>query len=661
MTSASRNRAVSVETAQVHWQASGEPVSELFNDRYFSASGGLSESRHVFIGHNDLPLRLANLATSEVFTVAETGFGTGLNFLATVDLWHETAVGGWLHFVSFERYPLSLDDLGRALSRWPELAPFVTDLMDQYPPPLAGVHRLIWPGRRVRLTLYFGDALEGLKALPFTAQAWYLDGFDPRTNSGLWNETLYRAIAEHSADGTTFATYTSAGAVRRGLAAVGFQIEKVPGHKPKREMSRGRFSTAASAPFLAPGTRRKPARVIIVGAGIAGCLMASNLARRGCAVTLVEAGAGPGSGASGNLQGALYVKLGVDYTAQSELALAALVFAQRYYSHMQAHLADGHEGQNFWNPTGLLLLATTAAEADRQQRFMNRHEYPEGIFKAVSALRASELANMKITHPGLHFPDSGWLAPYRLCQALAGDSGIELRSNTRLDSFGHDGDRHCVDLSAVDDADNPPKKGFSGRHFCDQLILCPGASDILPELDIPARRIRGQVSWWPAQALPSPACVICGEGYINPSDGTNITVGATFDLKDPDPSVRAEDHRRNLDAVGRWLSPIAAVDAHAQTLAQGRTSFRCTTPDYQPLAGVLHPESDLPRTTAGLAAPPTKGRGIAVLAGLGSKGLAYAPLLSEWLCDRICHEVPALPLSLAELVQPQRFTVRRHK
>ena len=652
---------VAIETASIRWEPNGEPFSELFGDLYFSANGGLSESRYVFIEQNHLPQRFDNIAADESFTLAETGFGTGLNFLATVELWQRSCAKGWLDFISFERYPLAIEDLQRALARWPELCDQARKLVSQYPPAIHGVHRLVWPKDRVRLTLYFGDALVGLVALPFTAQAWYLDGFNPRFNSELWNDTLYQAIAEHSATVTTFATYSAAGAVRRGLAAAGFHVEKVPGHKPKRDMIKGHFNPAGQVKEAAATGPRKSRRVVIVGAGLAGCLIAANLAQRGRDVTLVEAGPEPGSEASGNGQGALYVKLGVDHNGQSRLALAGLLYAQRYYAALQRRCMESAEGavrtEKFWYPTGLLHLATTEQEVERQARFIDKNVYPETILRPVTPIEASHLAELEVTSPGLYFPASGWLSPKALCRALCSYPGISLMPHTRMERFSEIEDGYQVEVAPV--ASPADSSSQTQQLACDQLILCPGASGLLANLGIPARPIRGQISWWPSETFPSPECVICGDGYINPSDGHRVTLGATFDLRDRDPSVRTEGHQRNKDSIARWLPAVSHLPEGIVSQASGRTSFRCTTPDYQPLAGLLHFQDALPSMPRQLVDKWAGARGVAVLSGLGSKGLSYAPLLAEWVCDQICGDVPALPLDLAELVHPQRFAVRQ--
>ncbi len=665
MTSSVEKDSVLLETAVLGWSDACEPTSEMFSDRYFSSSGGLSESRYVFLEQNDLEQRFRNLGVRNCFTIAETGFGTGLNFLATAQVWQRQRSSAWLHFVSFERYPLAQPDLERAHARWPELADLAELLQAQYPEAVRGLHRLVWPELRIRLTLWFGDAAEGLDAFPFIADAWFLDGFNPSSNPALWNDDLYRAVANHSAEGSTLSTFTVAGAVRRGLGAVGFDVVKVPGHKPKREMTRATFRETPRTGSTHAGV---PRRVVIVGAGISGCLLAANLADRGSDVTIVEAGPGPANAASGNPQGALYVKLAVDYTPQSQLALMALLFAQRFYDSAQARM----NGIRFWHPTGLLQLATDATELDRQARFLQRNRYPQKFMQAVSARTASELAGLATDHGGLYFPRSGWLSPPALCQALCDHPNIRLFTNMSMREFGAEPGAHWVDLEPTSDSAAYLAQATDARRTrltADQLILCTGASPVLKGLGLPIKPIRGQVSWWPVGVLPSPECVVCGDGYINPSDTTHQTLGATFDLHDDFPGVRGEDHQRNLSSVAAWLPDLQRLDNAAAYLAQGRTSFRCTTPDYQPIAGALdYDDREKPSEPNRVSASGgdheaerkvAAEREVAVLAGLGSKGLALAPLLAEWLSDHLCGEPPALPQALTEKVLPSRFRDRQ--
>ena len=94
----------------------GAPRSEQFDDIYFSADNGLAETHHVFIEGNNL---LAAWTEQEHFVIAETGFGTGLNFLCAWDLLEKTAKkNGALDFISFEKYPLSPDKIKEYLSPW---------------------------------------------------------------------------------------------------------------------------------------------------------------------------------------------------------------------------------------------------------------------------------------------------------------------------------------------------------------------------------------------------------------------------------------------------------------------------------------------------------------------------------------------------------------
>lgn len=627
-----------IETAELDWNTQGGPVSRRHDDVYFSVEDGLAETRHVFLAANALAERFARLSSPDSHLVAaETGFGTGLNFLATWDCWRQNApkTGGVLHYVSFERFPLTHDDLARALHAWPQLSHLSETLLAHYPPAIRGAHRLVFDGGRVRLTLYLGDALEGLKKLRFTADAWFLDGFAPARNPDLWEEALLTSIADHSVAGTTFSTFTAAGYVRRGLAERGFEVEKAPGFGRKRDMLRGVCRTDKKR----AGTRAP--EVVLVGAGLAGSLLAANLASRGISVSVVDAAPSPASGASGNAQGALYVKLGVDYNTQTRMALSGLLHSQRTFGHPYF---GATEEQRFWHPCGLLQLASSATEQQRQQRFLERNRYPAEVLEPMSAADASRLAGLELTYPALWFPGSGWVSPATLCATSLNHPLIDFTGNARVDHLQRQEDSRWQ-LRLTD-----------GSHRrADAVVLCAGAdlSGLIPSTHnaLRLKPIRGQITALPAAKVHAPQCVICADGYVNPSDGRRVLIGATFDLHNQDPEVLDSSRRENLQRIGHWLP---ALHHDLMTLAGDtvdRVAFRSTTTDYQPLAGPLHRQPEPPEST------PVED-GLYCLGGLGSKGLALAPLLAEWLADRLSGQPECLEIDVVDSILPERFARR---
>lgn len=613
--------APAIESAELAWR-DGVPESSRFGDVYFSRDNGLEETRYVFLAHNRLPERFRSVPAGGRFVVAETGFGTGLNFLATWQAWRERAPGHpcVLHFVSAERYPLTRHDLQRALALWPELEPLARQLLAQYPPLVRGTHRLVFDQGRVRLTLHFGDVLEAWQALTFQANAWFLDGFAPALNPEMWLEQAMSEVRRHSAPGATLATFTAVGRVRRALAAQGFAMRKTPGFGRKREMLAGTLNTGPEPPSVS--TDRD---IVIVGAGIAGTLLARNLAERGFPVTLLDAQPQPGQGASGNRQGALYVKLGVEFNDQTELALGALTFGQRYYHPYQGR---------FWHPTGLLQLAWSSQEQSRQQRFLDRNRYPEELLVPVDAEQASRLAGLPVDTGGLWFPGGGWLTPSALCQALAQHPRITLRQGaevTRLTPCNGQWHLACRD---------------GGGLVAGTLVITAGHQSpaLLPlAAEHRFKAIRGQVTHLPEPALRHrPRAVVCGQKYLNPCHEGIAVTGATFDLHENSPHPSADSHRDNLGQLDAMLPGLLAPSCPAPETVEGRVGFRCTTHDYQPVAGPLH--------AAGHGLD-----GVYVLTGLGSKGLAYGPLLAEYLADRISGQPHCLPDHLARRVHPGRM------
>lgn len=214
--------------ADLEWRDGDIPVSTRFDDPYFSLESGLNETRHVFLAGNDLPTRFC-----DGFKIAELGFGTGLNFLTTLQSWNDSGCDGEFMFTSFEAFPMSAEEMQRALSAFPELEALASELVQHW---ATGARQIsIGPAT---LNVIEGDARQCLQSWQDKADAWYLDGFSPAKNPELWQEDLMAEVARHTAPEGTAATYTAAGFVRRGLEAAGFDVTRTPGYGRKRHMTR---------------------------------------------------------------------------------------------------------------------------------------------------------------------------------------------------------------------------------------------------------------------------------------------------------------------------------------------------------------------------------------------------------------------------------------
>lgn len=216
------------QSERVNWK-DGTPVSALFDDPYFSYADGLEETRYTFLAGNALPARFR-----DGFAIAELGFGTGLNLVASVISWEAAGISGRFSYTSFEAHPMPAPDMEMALSAFPDVASSARPLLAAW---RAGRRRFAFGPADV--TVIEGDARTTLADWKGRADAWYLDGFSPARNPELWGAALLSEVARHTAPGGTFATYTAAGSVRRALASAGFQVERVKGFGTKRHMSRG--------------------------------------------------------------------------------------------------------------------------------------------------------------------------------------------------------------------------------------------------------------------------------------------------------------------------------------------------------------------------------------------------------------------------------------
>eukprot|EP00752_Nemacystus_decipiens_P015050 g13406.t1 len=268
--------------AAPHFDDQGRLIAPKYDDVYFSAEDGLAETRHVFLEGNHLAERFAAMKPGTCFTIGETGFGTGLNFLAAWRLFEVHAPSdARLDFVSVEGLPLARRTMEQALSPWAELGVYREALLQQWGPLWPGMQRFRFGAGRVRLTLLVGPVGEVLPPVQASVDAWFLDGFAPSRNPEMWSEALFSEVARLSANQATLATYTAAGFVRRGLDAAGFEVEKRPGFGTKRDMTVGFYREWVNR----KGTSEE---TVVVGGSLAGAFAARSLAERGVSVSVIE-------------------------------------------------------------------------------------------------------------------------------------------------------------------------------------------------------------------------------------------------------------------------------------------------------------------------------------------------------------------------------------
>lgn len=306
--------------ATLDWSRPDTPAAVEFGDIYFSTDGGLDETRSVFLTGCGLPERWHD---KTVFTVAELGFGSGLNFLATWQLWTKTAKPKQrLHFVSIEKFPFDCTQLTRALSAWPELEPLSQQLITQWPGRVKGLHRLNFGP--VTLTLVHEDVMAGLDQIDnLKADAWFLDGFSPSGNPAMWSEVVMERIARCTAPGARLATFSVAGAVRNALQQAGFTVRKMPGFGRKRHRLEADYQGNM------PIDRTQIEHALIVGAGIAGRSLARSLHQRHLAFDIIDDYKQPA--ASGNPAALVKPRFDLQDRPESRFFLSAYLHAQRSY------------------------------------------------------------------------------------------------------------------------------------------------------------------------------------------------------------------------------------------------------------------------------------------------------------------------------------------
>lgn len=617
----------------------GTPVSQTYGDIYHSADGGPGQARHVFLLGNDLPQRWRD---RERFVILETGFGSGLNFLATWAAWREDPAScGRLHYLAVEKHPFRADDLAHLHARWPVFQALSRELCAAWPVLTPGFHRLEFAAGRVVLTLLFGDVDTVLRRCEAQVDAFYLDGFEPGKNPAMWSPELFHRLAQLARPDATLATWCVAGAVREGLRTAGFEVARRPGFGRKRHMLAGTLT----APQAAPRAQipRGDRRAVVLGAGLAGCALAERLAARGWSVSLIDRHPGPAGEASGNLAGIVRPLLSRDDNLASRLNRACFLHARRAWSALEEAGFGSRRDLH-----GVLQIARDATHESQMRDILATGGYPEDYARFLDHAAASQRLGCATTHGAWLFPGGGWANPPSLCQAwlAAGGERIEWHGGRWAARI----ERGETDWRVLD-ADG---QLVAAAPF---LILAGGADvrDLVPEL--PITPVRGQVSHIPQGRLPDFQLPVCCEGYLTPAvDGIHC-LGASY-AYDEDRAARAEEHTGNLARLERML-PNASATLDPADL-NGRVGFRAATPDRLPLVGALaEPDALLPRDIQLEDLP--RRAGLYALLGLGSRGLVWSALAAECLASQLHGDPAPVENDLRDAIDPGRFQLRAHR
>lgn len=598
---------MTLKPASLQWSEDGVLKNADFDDIYFQRKQGVAESDYVFLEKNRLRERFSG--AKDVFRIAELGFGTGLNFLLTAQLWRETAPpDARLFYVSAEKHPLLPEDLKKIHDFWPELRTFAAPLQEQYPPLIEGFHHLHFQDDRIHLILLFGDVKDTLPDLTGSFDAWYLDGFSPEKNPEMWDEKLFPLIAAHTKPGGTLSTFSAARSVLDNLEKSGFKTEKIKGYGVKRVM------TVAQMPDALAQPEKEKRGVTILGAGISGASAAYALAQKGYKVTIIDRQPAPAQETSGNPVSIACQKMTLDISP-------AGTFNQHGFFYTRA-LVTALKLPS-WNPCGVIHIDMSEEDSDRHKKLAQRGE-------ADGHLRYEG---------GLYQPLAGFLSPAELCRALLSHPNITAKYSTSISSLEDAGSDIVV------------------------IALGHGSKDFKETEWLPLHSLRGQLTFLkPTKQSEKISRVICHEGYITPPVGDLQYIGATFQKEEPDvPMLRREDHLENM---GNLEKNIPGLGFSESDIEGGRAGYRSTTPDRLPAVGACPDQPSF--TEASRTRRPGRREyepgkyidGIYLSTGFGSHGVSATTLSGEIVACLISGDPLPVPESLMEYLLPERFILR---
>ncbi|MDG2089825.1 MAG: bifunctional tRNA (5-methylaminomethyl-2-thiouridine)(34)-methyltransferase MnmD/FAD-dependent 5-carboxymethylaminomethyl-2-thiouridine(34) oxidoreductase MnmC [Gammaproteobacteria bacterium] len=657
-----------IKPARLSWDDSGNPYSEDYQDIYYAKADALAESSYIFLAANNLAERWQQLSNKN-FIIGECGFGGGLNFLNTCKLWCEifkkNSTNSTLYYLTCDLHPFTKDDLTYLHQKYPELGTYSDALLKIYPPLLSGIHSrdLNFGDKKVVLIFMLGNATEMFEQIyqanGFRVDAWYLDGFSPLLNSNMWDKLLCSALAALSKAETTLSTYSAAGLVKKSLRRNGFTIERKTGFANKRHMLVGKYNpidqqnnSRQPAWFHIPNINQDDKRAIIIGAGLAGCSTASELAQTGWQVTLIEREPKIANKASGNPKGIVYCKLSNSTDAIANYYLHSFLFAVDHYEQFSKSNDIG------WQSCGLVQIAFDEREKKRQIQAINKLSNLSFV-RHLNSQEVNKISGVNIDNEGLFFPYSGFLNPRALCNAYTQHNNISCLTNTEALNLNFKNNIWQVEDSSANIVQAP-------------IVIIANshdASNFQQSRHYPLTKSFGQIDQYPVTELNSSLnCVVCGKGYVLPgSSDSQFIGGITNTDKALATNIRAVAEK-NLELV-KSMSPSLAKDYGKNVLTKSRTGVRCSSPDYLPLIGPVENKEQCQDIYAGLSRNAKKDftqmaehqTGLFINVAHGSHGLSSTPVAAKYLTNLINKSPLPLSNANANCLHPIRYLISNLK
>ena len=639
--------------AEIEWR-DGQPYSPGYDDIYYSTAGGREESEYVFLKHNQLAERWQGIAADEHFVIAETGFGTGLNFILTMKAWAEQAnPEARLHYVAIEKHPVSPEDIQRVASNWPELSEDYGELLSVYPLPVEGEHCRVLLGGRVYLHLVFADVIDALNSRELQVDAWYLDGFGPDKNADLWSDEVFRLIEKNSGQGATLSTYTAAGFVRRGLQAAGFEVNKVKGHGKKREMITAVLNDKKPVQSKTPWfdleeTNYKNKQAVILGAGLAGLSTVWSLVQRGWLVTVIDRHKNVAEEASGNPAGLLMPRLSIDNKTDAQFYSSALLYAAHCLDNLQKN-----EKEPFWFHDGVYSIFKTG----KTEKIIGNNGYPEQFMQLLAGQGLPVNFNQQSGSVSL-LKEAGWASPKKICEALVKACGDSLKL---VHATVSDIQKTEHGWQALDEQGNSIASA-------EVLVIANGVAvnQFEQAVWLPVSSVRGQITEIPATEKSATLDrAVSFDAYVTPAHNGKHIAGASYNLGDDNKTLTQAEQDENMQRLEQSLPSLFAEPE----LLQGRVGFRAVSDDRTPVVGAVPDKAKFQQDYKELhhGRPNAQYPKAAYLSGLyvnvahGSRGICSSFLSAEILASMITNEPLPVSRVIVEHLSPARFLMRRLK